>query len=63
MTIKMISVRVPDSLHFELLDEAKREGVSLNLLCVSKLSRPLDWYRQKIREKGGGTEQDGGASQ
>jgi predicted HicB family RNase H-like nuclease len=46
----MISVRVPDSLHAELLEEAKKEGVSLNQLCLVKLSRPLDWYRQKMKE-------------
>jgi hypothetical protein len=63
MTIKMISVRVPESLHAELLREAEYEGVSLNLLCVTKLARPLDWYRQKGKEKGGEAGQDGEASQ
>ena len=61
--MKAITVRVPQSLHAELIQEAEYEGVSLNLLCVTKLARPLDWYRQKVREKGGGTEQDGGTSQ
>jgi predicted HicB family RNase H-like nuclease len=46
-TMKMITVRVPNSLHRELLEEAEREGVSLNQLCLTKLARPLDWYRQK----------------
>jgi len=46
--LKMITVRVPTSLHGELLEEAKREGVSLNQLCLTKLARPLDWYRQRI---------------
>ncbi len=32
----------------ELLDEAKREGVSLNQLCLTKLARPLEWYRQRV---------------
>lgn len=49
--MKMIGVRVPDSLHAELLEEAKREGVSLNQLCLTKLARPLEWYRQKVVEK------------
>jgi hypothetical protein len=49
--LKAISVRVPQSLHAELLEEAQREGVSLNLLCVTKLARPLEWYRQKEIEK------------
>jgi predicted HicB family RNase H-like nuclease len=48
--MKMITVRIPESLHSELLDEAKREGVSLNQLCLTKLARPLDWYRQKTKE-------------
>jgi predicted HicB family RNase H-like nuclease len=50
--MKMITVRVPESLHHELLEEAQREGVSLNQLCLTKLARPLDWYRQKVIEKG-----------
>ena len=49
--MKMITVRVPETLHGELLEEAKREGVSLNQLCLTKLARPLDWYRQKTPEK------------
>lgn len=49
--MKMITVRVPESLHGELLEEAKKEGVSLNQLCLTKLARPLDWYRQKNLEK------------
>ncbi len=48
--MKQISVRVPDSLHAELLVEAKQEGVSLNQLCLTKLARPLGWYRQKDLE-------------
>ena len=45
--LKIVTVRVPDSLHKELLEEAKTEGVSLNQLCLTKLARPLGWYRQK----------------
>ena len=43
--MKVVGLRVPDTLHKELLEEAKREGVSLNQLCLVKLARPLDWYR------------------
>ncbi|MBW2140739.1 MAG: toxin-antitoxin system HicB family antitoxin [Deltaproteobacteria bacterium] len=51
--MKMVTVRIPNSLHQELLEEAKKEGVSLNQLCLTKLARPLDWYRQKeSKEKG-----------
>jgi hypothetical protein len=49
--LKAISVRVPHSLHAELIEEAKREGVSLNQLCLTKLARPLEWYRQRDIEK------------
>jgi predicted HicB family RNase H-like nuclease len=49
--MKQISIRVPNSLHTELLDEAKREGVSLNQLCLTKLARPLEWYRQREATK------------
>jgi predicted HicB family RNase H-like nuclease len=45
--LKVITVRIPESLHKELLGESKKEGVSLNQLCLTKLARPLDWYRQK----------------
>ena len=34
-------------------EEAKREGVSLNQLCLTKLARPLGWYRQKDSLKKG----------
>ena len=54
--MKQISVRVPDSLHAELLEEAKKEGVSLNQLCLTKLARPLGWYRQKDLETEKGKE-------
>lgn len=37
--------------HRDLLEKAKREGVSLNQLCLTKLARPLDWYRQKTSER------------
>ena len=48
---KQLSIRVPRSLHAELLEEAKKEGVSLNQLCLTKLARPLDWYRQRTLEE------------
>jgi predicted HicB family RNase H-like nuclease len=44
--LKTIIVRVPDSLHRELKGEAKKEGVSLNQLCLAKLSKPLAWYAE-----------------
>jgi hypothetical protein len=54
--LKQVIVRVPDSLHRELKEEAKKEGVSLNQLCLTKLARPLDWYRQKSIENMKGKE-------
>lgn len=33
------NVRVPKSLHRELIQEAEREGVSLNMLIVNRLSK------------------------
>jgi predicted HicB family RNase H-like nuclease len=50
---KQLTLRVPRTLHTELLEEAEREGTSLNQLCLTKLARPLDWYRQKVVERGG----------
>ena len=50
-SLRIISVRLPNSLHKELLGEAKKEGVSLNQLCLTKLARPLDWYIQRKPEK------------
>ena len=47
---KQLTVRIPKTLHAELLEEAKREGVSLNQLCLFKLARPADWYRQNVPE-------------
>ncbi len=44
--MQIVTVRLPDSLHRELKAEAKREGVSLNQLCVIKLSKPLAWYAE-----------------
>lgn len=34
-------MRLPSSLHRQLVVEARREGVSLNQLCTAKLARPL----------------------
>jgi predicted HicB family RNase H-like nuclease len=34
-------LRLPRSLHRDLKDEARREGMSLNTLCVTKLAKPL----------------------
>ena len=55
----MITVRVPGSLHSELLEEAKKEGVSLNQLCLTKLARPLNWYRQRDHELRERSDSDG----
>jgi len=30
--------------------EAKREGISLNQLCLAKLAKPLAWYAQRAEE-------------
>lgn len=54
--MKVVTVRLPESLHTELLDEAKKEGVSLNQLCLTKLARPLAWYRQRLPENDKGKE-------
>lgn len=35
-----LSLRIPKSLHKELIEQAKREGVSLNQYALYKLSRP-----------------------
>ncbi len=48
--MKLVGVRIPDSLHLELKEEAKKEGVSLNQLCLTKLARPLEWYRAQRPE-------------
>ena len=44
--MKTITLRLPDSIHRELLAEAKKEGISLNQLCLAKLSKPLAWYAE-----------------
>lgn len=38
---KRITLRVPRSLHAALKKEAHSEGISLNQLCLTKLSIPL----------------------
>ena len=44
--LKTVTLRLPDSIHRELLAEAKKEGISLNQLCLAKLSKPLAWYAE-----------------
>jgi hypothetical protein len=39
---RMITIRIPMSLHIVLVDEAKQLGLSINQICVSKLLCPLD---------------------
>ncbi len=48
--LKTVTLRLPDSIHRELLAEAKKEGVSLNQLCLAKLSKPLA-YHAELAEK------------
>ena len=52
--VKAVFIRVPDTLHGELKEEAGKEGVSLNQLCLTKLARPLGWYRTREKEAGKG---------
>ena len=47
---KQLTIRIPKTLHAELLEEAKEEGVSLNQLCLFKLARPANWYRHRVPE-------------
>jgi len=54
--LKTVTLRLPDSIHRELIAEAKREGISLNQLCLAKLAKPLAWYAEladKTNEKRG----------
>lgn len=44
--LKTVTLRLPDSIHRELLAEAKKEGISLNQLCLAKLSKPLAWHAE-----------------
>jgi predicted HicB family RNase H-like nuclease len=48
--LKTITLRLPNSIHRELLAEAKKEGISLNQLCLAKLSKPLA-YHAELAEK------------
>jgi hypothetical protein len=45
--LKAISVRVPVSLHSYLHKEAIKEGISLNQLCLTKLSIPLAYFAKR----------------
>jgi hypothetical protein len=54
--LKTITLRLPDSIHSELMAETKSEGISLNQLCLAKLAKPLAWYAElaeKTRERKG----------
>ena len=44
--LKTVTLRLPNSIHRELLAEAKKEGISLNQLCLAKLSKPLAWHAE-----------------
>lgn len=56
---KQLTIRIPKTLHAELLEEAKEEGVSLNQLCLFKLARPANWYRHRVPEIKEGTKKEG----
>ena len=52
--MKTVTLRLPDSIHSELVAEARSEGISLNQLCLAKLAKPLAWYAdlaEKNREE------------
>ena len=57
---KQLTIRIPKTLHAELLEEAKEEGVSLNQLCLFKLARPANWYRHRVPEIKEGTKNEEG---
>ena len=44
--MKTITLRLPNSIHRELLAKAKKEGISLNQLCLAKLSKALAWHAE-----------------
>ena len=44
--MKTVTLRLPNSIHGELMAEAKGEGISLNQLCLAKLAKPLAWYAE-----------------
>ena len=48
--MKTVTLRLPDSIHNKLMAEAKREGISLNQLCLAKLAKPLAWYADLAEE-------------
>jgi hypothetical protein len=48
--LKTVTLRLPKSIHGELLAEAKNEGISLNQLCLAKLAKPLSWYADLAEE-------------
>jgi predicted HicB family RNase H-like nuclease len=41
------NVRVPVDLHQALVDEAERQGVSLNTLVITMLAGGVSWLRGK----------------
>jgi len=56
--LKVITARIPDSLHRELVGESRKEGVSLNQLFSTKTARPLDGYWQRGAEEGNARERE-----
>jgi predicted HicB family RNase H-like nuclease len=48
--LKTVTLRLPNSIHSELMAEAKSEGISLNQLCLAKMAKPLAWYADLAEE-------------
>lgn len=45
-------VRVPSSLHAQLVEEARREGVSLNQFVTSALAGAVGWRSEHDEDSG-----------
>ncbi len=53
--VKIITVRVPESVHAELAREAARRGISVNQLCVAKLVQLLEAEALSATPEGAGS--------
>jgi len=47
-----IAVRVPSDLHVALIQEAERQGVSLNLLIATVLAGAVGWQHPSTSDRG-----------
>ncbi|HEY5262064.1 MAG TPA: toxin-antitoxin system HicB family antitoxin [Solirubrobacteraceae bacterium] len=47
-----IAVRVPSDLHIALIQEAERQGVSLNLLIATVLAGAVGWQHPTTSDRG-----------